>query len=94
MNMDNTDEINNEITVDIKDCTFIGLRRIADGRLIINALPDLAIIDCSICNDLAEYTIYVVASNKDSDLIAHLCAKHYKALDRLEELAVPVAVTH
>lgn len=93
MNMSNDDK-NKELN--IKDCEFIGFRISAGGKLIINLIPELVLVDCTVdrCKELAAYHIHVVAPDERNDMIAALCYEHYRALDNFEQLDIPVQLVH
>lgn len=93
MNM-STDDKKNELN--IKDCEFIGFRNSAEGRLIINLIPESALVDCTVddCREFAMYHIHVVTHHERNDMIATLCGDHYKALSNFEQLEILIQIVH
>ena len=77
---------------DFVNCTFIDVQKVNGGKLLTFLLSDLAAVDCchSTCNELAEYKLYVVAAAEQNDIEAHVCSKHYKDLQRLKALELPI----
>lgn len=93
MNMANDDK---KEELNIKDCIFIGCRNSAGSRLIINLIPESALVDCTVdnCKEFAMFHIYVVGPEERNDMIAALCPEHYRALNNFEQLEIPIQVVH